>query len=316
MTRYFAFAKEASFNPPSPPTTPTRWLEISSEDISLDQQYVYVETVRERAYRHRLDGPQAISGSIDTPAFPGSAMTLLYYTLGSVTTTGTADPYTHTITPGNTIPSFSSWIGVEEYVSGGPIVMERKYNGMAISGVDIDYSAGEMLTLSFDVIAAKEATPGTTLQSPTFASDRPFSANDVVVTLGGSPSTVVESVSISIDNNIADDAFAIGSRILPALIVGRREITGSMDLRFASRDEYNNFLSGTTRSLVLDATIGANRQFKITLPKISYDTSNANIDTMERVVQGVDFTALWDDTSGYDIQIVVKNGDSNTQFVG
>ena len=134
MARYIAIAKESTYAPDPGPATPTHWVDVESEDINPDQAWIYPETVSQRDQtRYRIDGPFAVSGSVDTPVYPTSTLTMLYYALGTISTSGGGPTYTHTIDPAVIIPSFKLWVGIEETEYSGPHVAEKILRGCAIN---------------------------------------------------------------------------------------------------------------------------------------------------------------------------------------
>tara|TARA_Y100000310_G_scaffold344169_1_gene455493 strand:- start:678 stop:1610 length:933 start_codon:yes stop_codon:yes gene_type:complete len=309
MGRYFGFAKETTYNPSSPPAI-SRWIDIASEGLAPDDSSIYPDNVGQRDPYFALQGPFKYAGDISCWAQPTTVMQLLAYGLGTVSSSA-ADGngvYTHTISPNDIIPSFTGVVGLNT-------VKEREFKGGAVNSVTLDYRAGEAIAVSFNVVGASESLQD--IDTPTFPDERPFGFADATPTSPPGIDTIVEALSLTIANNIADDAHSIGSRFMPALIVGRRQITGSMDLRFETTTEYQRFLNGTTTSLGVNSTYGSAatlRQLELNLKKVKYDTTKANIDRLERIIQGIDFTAQYDTTSGKVMDIVVKNTEAGGTF--
>ena len=52
-------------------------LDVSGEDISVDNGYIYPATASSRHYKRGIKGPIKITGPIDTPLFPKGAASLL-----------------------------------------------------------------------------------------------------------------------------------------------------------------------------------------------------------------------------------------------
>ena len=291
-------------------------LDIGGEDITTDNGYIYPQTASNRTTRRKITGPLGITGPIDSPLFPEEAASLLYYGLGSVATTGSSAPYTHVIKKGTTLPFFSLEVGRD--------VKAHKYVGGAVNSFTLDYSPDETLNGSFDCVFRKELATSS-LASVTFpdfnSANRAFAGPDITFSIGNAEasvtaSTLCEAASISVENNLSTDAFALGSNLLPAHVVGAIGITGTMDLRYESSTNYDDFIATTEKRITLDGTYGSGaavKQILVDLPRIAYDTNRLPTDNVERFVQAIGFTAETD-TNGDPIICTVKNSKTNAQF--
>jgi len=321
--RYFQFETKSDFTSESFGAfgVNDHVLDVSGEDITGDQQYIYPQTVTGRTRRDRIQGPKKFGGSIDTPVFAVGATSLLYYGLGTVTTT-TNTPTTahnsHAITKAKTIPFFRAAVGRD--------LAEHQYVGGIVNGFTLDYDPSEVLMASFDVLFRRELALGTlsTIPESTFfpdysVADRTFGGTEISTEVDGVPLTdCFESVSISVENNVSDDVYCLGSPYLSAGIVAGLEVTGSFDLMYDATTRYTDFLNGTELQFELKATYGATtteRRVWTDLPKISLDTNKLPTDNIERYVQTIDFTAE-NDTNGDPIIITVVNAESNAAFAG
>jgi|GEM_PF-4661011 len=291
-------------------------LDVGGDDISGDHQYIYPLTTSDRVKRSKIQGPQKFTGSISVPLFPVGAASLVYYALGTVTTTlGTpnTDVNQHVITKAKTIPFFRAEFGRD--------VKAHRYVGGIVNTMTLDYNPAELLMASFDVVFRKELSMGT-LSSVTFPEfnsvERPLGGTEVSATFGGSSATFVESMSITCENNVEEDSFALGSKYLPAGIIAMLDVTGSMDLRYDVETRYQDWLDGTDKQVVLEGSYGsgeAYRKIKVDLPDIAYDTNNLPVDNYERLVQTIDFTAQRD-SNGDPILVTIVNEKTNAQFTG
>lgn len=320
VDRYLEFETQSTFTDETFPNfgVNSHVLDVSGEDITGDQQYIYPPTSTGRVKRNRISGPVKFSGPVDIPIYSISAPSFLYYALGAVTTvpnTPVTALNTHTIKKAKTIPFFRAAIGRDE--------KEHQYVGGIIGGFTLDYSPDEILTGSFDLIFRREKSPLATLATAVTFPDfniieRAFGGVEVTPRIGGSDVTFVESLSVTLENNVAEDAFALGSKYLPAGIVSELAITGSMDVRYDSSDKYTDWLDGTERQIELNATHGTGddlRNIDVDLPLCSYDVNRLPTDNIERYVQTIDFTPE-QDTNGDPIIITIVNAESNAEISG
>jgi len=323
VDRYFQFETKADFTSESFGAfgVNDHKLDVSGEDITGDHQYIYPQTSTGRTKRNRIQGPKKFGGPIDTPVFASGATSLLYYGLGTATTvtdTPTTAHNQHTVTKGKTLPFFRAAIGRD--------LKEHQYVGGIVNGFTLDYSPSEVFSASFDVIFRRELSPLGTLKTDSEASffpaysttERTFGGVEVTTQVDGGGTDCFESVSISVENNVADDAYCLGSAYLSAGIVAGLEVTGSFDLLYDASTRYTDWIDETEVQFEMNAahsaTIAA-RAVNTNLPKISLDTNKLPTDNIERYVQTVDYTAE-DDSNGDPIIIVVENAETNAQFTG
>lgn len=324
VDRYFQFETKSDFTSESFGAfgVNDHKLDVSGEDITGDHQYIYPMTTTGRTKRDRITGPKKFGGPIDTPIFASGATSLLYYGLGTCTTTTntpTTSHNSHALTKGKTIPYFRAAVGRD--------LAEHQYVGGIVNSFTLDYSPTEVLTGSFDVIFRKELSPLGTLKTDSEASffpdysgaERTFGGAEVSTLIDGSDQgDCFESVSIEVNNNVSDDIYCLGSAYLSAGIVTGLEVTGSFDLLYDATTRYTDWLDGTNRQFELNASHGTGtteRRVYTDLPKLSFDTNKLPTDNIERYVQTVDFTAQ-NDSNGDPIIITVANAETNAQFTG
>ncbi len=288
------------------------------EDITGDQQYIYPRTAGLRNIRGRVEGSKKWTGPLDTPMYSIHAPSLIYYAMGTavtVTNSPTTSHNTHTITKADSLPFFKAGIGRE--------INEHKYVGGIISGYTIDYSPDDVFTGSFDVVFRREISPLGTLDTSAAFPDyddleRGFGGVEVQPRLASGDVNFIESASVTLENNVADDAYSLGSSFLPAGIIAAFGVTGSFDLRYDNNSRYTDWLDGTKVRFELNAQHGAagtQRDVKFDFPKISYDVTRLPTDNIERYVQTLDFTAE-PDTNGDPVVVTVINAQSNAQLTG
>lgn len=324
VDRYFQFETKSSFTSESFGNfgANDHRLDVSGEDITGDHQYIYPATATGRIKRDRITGPKKFSGPIDSPIFPVGSASLLYYGLGSVATTTnspTTNHNSHKITKGKTIPFFRAAIGRD--------LAEHQYVGGMVNGFTLDWDPNEVFTGSFDTVFRKELSPLGTLKTdsegsffPDYSSaERAFGGSEVGTFIDGSDQgDCFESVSVSVENNVADDAYCLGSAYLSAGVIGGLDVTGSFDLVYESTTRYLDWLDGTARRFELRATHGTGateRRVWTDLPNLSFDTNKLPTDNIERYIQTVEFTAQGD-SNGDPIIITVVNAEENAKFAG
>ena len=221
---------------------------------------------------------------------------------------------THVITKDTSVPFFRAGIGRD--------LNEHQYVGGIIGGFTVDYSPGEVLSASFDAILRREKSPLGALDTNAIfvdfdSAERAFGGSEVTPLIDTVAATFVESASITVANNVADDAYALGNAHLPAGIIAAFETTGSFDLRYDTNNRYTDWLDGTTRQFELNAqfTTPAQRDIKFNFPIISYDVNRLPTDNLERYVQALEWTAEID-SNGDPLIITIVNAQENAEITG
>jgi len=321
LVRYIQFETQSNF------TTETfsafgsdaHVIDPIGEDITGDQQYIYPRTAGLRNIRGRVEGSKKWTGPLDTPLYSAHAPSLIYYAMGTAVTVDNS-PFaainTTVITKADSLPFFKAGIGRE--------LNEHRYTGGIMSGFTIDYSPDDVFTGSFDCVFRRELSPAAldTLASfPDYDDlERGFGGVEVTTRLGGADVDFVESASVTLENNVADDAYSLGSSFLPAGIIAAFGVTGSFDLRYDAVTRYTDWLDGTKPRFELNAQHGVvasvtQRDVKFDFPKISYDVNRLPTDNIERYVQTLDWTAE-PDTNGDPVIVTVINAQDNTSITG
>jgi len=318
MVRFIGIGIETTYGEAA---TITDYIDAVSESITGGQSFIDVETAGTRWIRERVPGPWSESGSFDIIVNADNITKILKCALGDVTTSddggSPAVAYKHEFKPSSTLPSFTLEVcpDVGSY--------SRQIVGCGITSLRFEAPARELLTASVDILAAKEKliSPST----PTFTTRRPFVFYDGQIS--GLVTANVEAFRLTIENDIPDDAFVLGSRFLPGLRVQGFTVSGELDLTFLDWDAYQKFLGsasatepGTTaESYSLTATFTSpeetgssvagfeNYELEFHLPKIYLDTAEAHFDRRDRIVETVRFTAVYDSTADYVVKVTVVN---------
>lgn len=297
----------------------TKYIPILSEDITPTSGVILPEEIKgSRARETALEGDFTIEGDIE---FNGAAENglgeMLIGALGSCSTSGTASPYVHTFTGKDTLPSYTVEINTGN-------VMKRIIPGCKVGVLTIGCSVGEPLTVTSTLTGKTENIATSGFGSPSYSTVRAFVGGDASITLGGTASARVENFEVVIDNSLIKDYKTLGgTRTIKDLPEGRRAITGSMDLGFEAVDVYKWFLGGGTAPQTEGTTVaievtwtgtsfgGTAYTLKIELPKCRIRTEGANISDADRVVEGVEFDALWDSSSTADVKVTLTNSEAS-----
>ena len=304
MARYLAMGKEDVFGQEA---TSYRYIDLASEGLRTEHEWIMPELAGYRWKRMAMRGTMRVGGSVDAYAQFGSLGIFLLAALGAVSTsqpdpTGAPSVYRHEFTPADSLPSYTLRVASE--------VTGRQFLGCVCSSLELSIAPGELLGISLEVVGQREEafSPG----EPEW-DDSPYVgfADLVSAEVGGSPVSL-EALTLTIENDLADDAFELGSAYLPEIPVQALSITGSFDLKFKDRTHLDRFLSGEETSLYLrfegpEIEGGLRYCLELDLPRIIYKTAGANVSGRERLVESVEFEALFDPAEGRIIKAVLQN---------
>lgn len=309
-TGYVGIAKESTFGTA---VAPANFLPVKSAEANTDPQNYYPEEIRSsRAKNKVVPMGQKHEASTELDAEPNNLGHFLLAALGNVASVqpddvGNPTVYDHVFTPGNVLPSYT----LEMYDT----LMIRRIAGSKLDTLSLAVEAGGdgVLTAEGSWFAQSIADEAAAA-SPSYNDQLPFSFNGVDVTKGGSATTEVRSMELEISNNLKDDHYVLSSsKNVSEIPEGMREVTGSVEMFFKSKADYTAFMAGTKDSLKFTFT-GAiisgtySEKLILDLPDISYDAFEVPLDGPDdEIVATMEFTALYDSNSAYEVQATLTN---------
>jgi len=262
--------------------TTTRFLPLISE--SLKTEIARVESPGIIAGQQVLrstqwtQGNKTITGDVRHELYDQDFGLLLRAAFGTVSTSGTAVPYTHLFWPANPGLSFTTQVG-RPLVYG--TVQPFTYEGCKITSWDLGISAGENVTWGMSVVAEEE-TMGTALASASYTTGlRPWHAKSASLTIAGVAHNI-KAFSIKGENGVDTERRFLGSTVIAEPL--RKELaayTGQLDIEWGNPSgqgtlNYHRFFGGTEAALVctlasgtLSATITANVRYDGVTPNVS-----------------------------------------------
>jgi tail tube protein len=238
----------------------TKFLEFVSESLAADIERIESQGLR-AGRRVQLSaqwaaGRSSAGGDIELELSNVGQGLLWLHAMGASGSSG-GGPYIHTYTPADLQTLFMTMQVGKPFIGG--TVQAFTYTGCTIAGWELSASAGEIATVTFNILAQAEST-AIALATATYpATYAPMTFVHGVLSLGGSAVDVRE-VTISADNGLKDDRYFIkgsGLRSKP-IEAAKREYTWSAEMDFADLTAYNRFKNGTEAALTLTFTNGAN----------------------------------------------------------
>lgn len=262
-------------------SAPDRAFEFTSEGIKTDRGLIsasgigrgpWMRADRDVVYQMGAAGPIAIE------MLTKGMLLLLKHCTGSLVTAQVAetDEYTHTFTSDvNALDELSATVQVGRPSSDGT-VRPFTYLGAVVTSFTIELSLDGVLTLSVEW-AAREEVRSQTLASATYpAGAAVWAFPHAELTIDGTP-LVVKQFSVTFTNALDLERRGIGA-VLRRKPIANEMFTaeGTLDAEFESLTEYEDFLDGTNKEIVLTleqgeiADTGNPFVFELTLPAILY----------------------------------------------
>jgi len=314
---------------PGTPVTPDHFYQFTTESLAAKKKIVQVQTIGggqqfDRG-NFRATTQREAGGDVDLPFPVKGAGLLLQNMLGSFSTVptqqGTSGAYLQVHTPG----AFTGKaLSVQKGVPATDGTIEPfTYTGAKITGWELDCKQSDILTAKFTFDAMDELTTGTTPASPALATPSYTNAvafnfvqgalvsGGTVSTAGGVTSvTGATAVAAVRAANLKGTTAVDGARFNLGSVTKAEQIqnswsnlTGSLDVEFASRalyDQYRADQSGALKLTFTGAIIDTTYPYllEILIPQAWFeDGASPQVGGPGIVMQSVPFTATFDGTN-------------------
>lgn len=256
-----------------------------------------------------LYGEAKFAGAVDGPLFPSNAMELIAASIGADTVTGTAPPYTHTISESNTLASLT----VEKNLGG---YQSLQFAGCRTSKLSVKAPVGnEPVSISADMMGQSVAV----LTSPTAISvtnELPFVFAEASVTLATHARADVTNLQLDIDNGLKE-TYTYSAQHGPSFLTPvTLHVSGTFDVVWSSLNDstYGDFSvmeNGTLGVLsVAFAHPAGGYSVTFSMPQVALSKYGNDVKEEDVIMSSISFEASKPLTGGsqYTIQAVVVNG--------
>jgi hypothetical protein len=269
------------------------YIEALSEDLTLSiERFGYKAIIGSLSEPDDATGLFRVAGGIRLAANPMWLLPFLKSNLQSVvTTSGTGPLYSHAFQTTSGGGDFSSAVPNQPYSFEifRDIGTSMRYTGCLIDTLAFTFSADgpvmcEAGVLGKDAEAIAKTTP-TFVTSPA----KPFNFDTVSLSLGGAGTALIESLTVTINNNFEGlGALALSNRISKVRRSNHQmvEVRGTLD--FTDNTEYQKFVDQTEQRIAINATRAASFAMLIDIPRLVYTAFPVGIPGRERIT--VDFT--------------------------
>ena len=292
---------------------PTKFLPIRSESLALVEDRQYRMNIRGLADRQNpIQGYTRIEGDIEFEVTSTTLPYFLYLARVAPSRTGVG-PYVYTFAPANvTLPTTAA--GVTNRKTGS-LYVKRGDNVFGYAGCSVGRLAfsvvDSILMCTASLMGLTEADQ--TEDAETFDTKQPYSAGDVTFEFGVSAAparTDFDSVTIDLNDN-AENQQRIKAGTGPAYITwGEREVSGSADHDFDTKDDYDRFVAQTKLELILTGSNSAtDDEVELKVVAVAIDSYQTNLTALGELVRAsFDYHGYYDTGDVY--SFVVKTTES------
>jgi hypothetical protein len=229
LVRYLYAGKESTSYAGGGTTT---GIKVTSINENIDRGIFIEEDVSSYIGSSGYGGALKLSGDAEGSLRPLQMDCIIEALLGTKTPNLDGD-YEYTI-------GYPGSVQIDIGESNATISRETDYVGCIIKSGSFSFEPSEAAKFSFDWIASDYSQ--TTYASPTYTTEEPVMFWSASVSIDGTPSTMVKSLTLDINRNINEDAFVVGSFNYPRITLGgMTEITASIEF---SQDEFNEIKTG------------------------------------------------------------------------
>lgn len=296
--------------------TPSRFYEFRSEGLQRTINRIESQAIRKGDRLLRSDrwapGQESVEGDITAEIAYKSFGLWFKHAFGAVATsqpdaTNNPDVYEHLFTLGQLEDkSLTAQVGLDD--------IPKAYTGIVISSWSIEVSNDGFALLQLSLAGREEdlGEPLAAVSYPTGLVLLPFTHARLDV---GASTVQVNQASVSCDNQLATDRYALGSGLMrrPAE-AQRRQVTGSVEADFDSLTLYNRYINGEEAKLVLDFVGPAidadfNYQLEVTA-NARYDGDTPTVGGFEEIRQPLNFKAVDPDDGTASFELLYRTDDS------
>lgn len=254
-----------------------------------------------------LYGEQTQIGTISAPFFPTNGAELMIASIGTDAITGSGNPYTHTISQANLLPS----VTIEQNIGG---FQSLQYAGCRVGKMTLTAAAqNEPINVAYDMVGQSVAV----LSSPTsvtIANEIPFVFAEGSISMFSNPRVDIASIKIDIDNGLKstwtfDQEHGPGFITPTTLHVSGTVTVVWSSLTNATYGDYNTMINETLGSLVFTVAHpgGTGASLTITCPQVVFSKYGLDMKVGDVIMSNMTFEASKSLSSGYTVQAVLLN---------
>lgn len=299
-------AKETTFGTP---VTATTFLPMTGNSMTADPGWFSPELMMATRDLHvfNLYGQAVYTGTVEGPFFPSNAATLMVGSIGTDVVTGSSNPWTHTVSQANTLPSFTVEKNLGNYQS-------VQFAGCRVGKMTLNVPAtNEAANVSYD-LTGRSAAILTTPTAVSVINESPYVFAEGSLTLFSNARAEVSSASITIDNGLKSTYTYSGQHGPSFITPVTLHVSGSITLVWSSLNDatygdFSSLVNGTLGSLSLSLTHpgATGSSLTITCPQVALTKLDWDLKMTDVIMSNLTFEATKSIGLGYTVQAVMLN---------
>lgn len=293
---------------------------FTTENLKATRQTFDSQTITgDRERMKPVRGNVNVSGQIAMEVSPENMLLMLYYAIGTWTTTpttaGSTGPFTHTFATGSKLPSFQAQVNFGADAPTGQ--QYHLFSGLKVNTFSLQVPNNGNVTATFDCIGKNVAMSGSGIDAtPTTTTFTRYSSFEIEVQLDGTSATNVESFSLTVANELDESVYPISTDGLRTeLPNGFQTVSGQFTAFFDDATLLTKAQDGEKFPITLKLTRGTglgedgNESMTFTIPSTMLEQTSPEVSGPAGVKLQMAFKAYKDlATAGSNIMsLVVKN---------
>jgi hypothetical protein len=309
---HFGLAKESTWGTA---VAATDFAEILSENMTTTLDRFPTRNVH--AAFHEPDdhvGAERNGGDVVVMAHPVSVGHFLKGVMNTVSQAAVVSGFLHRTRFITTKSEFADGVPVQPYTLEvfRDVGSSHRYAGALINRLSLSIAPNQELRVTASFLAKSASVIAKT--TPTFPGSPtdPFTFDTCSLSLGGSATARIESLAISINNNL-EGLLALNASDTIARVRrrGAQEVRISGVLDFIDNAEYDDFVAQTERALVMTVTKTASFQLVVSVPRMVYTAFPTGIGGRDRLTVGFEGMARYLTTSAVALSMELTTTKSN-----
>lgn len=289
---------------------PTNFQSMTSNTLEYDPAWFspeVMQAVRDRNI-YNLYGAAKIAGGMGGLLMPTNGIPLLVYAIGTDVVTGTAAPYTHTVSQANQLKSMTIEKSIGSHQS-------LRYAGCRIDKLEIKAASGNT---GAEITADAKGQSYAIIATPTAVSivnELPFVFSEASVTLFGNLRAEVESFTLALENALKETWTFSGNHGPSFITPTSLHVSGSIDVPWSSLNDavfgdFTSMVNGTlgTLSFGLTHPVAANGSVTLNCAQVALSKYSNDLKVGDIVKSTLTYESSKSLPSGNTISAVITNG--------
>lgn len=265
-----SYIAEATFG--TDPGTAKQEIRYTGESLNFNIDNTVSDEIRsDRNTTDLIQVSAEAAGDINFELSYGSFDDLIEAAFASTWQTDTPSAGLDTIEPGITLKSFS----IDKHFQDAETESHFNFTGMRVGTFSLDFSVGSIVTGAFSFMGldatGTEAAPSPSATAPSTTSVMNAVTNVSNVLIDAGAAGCLNTFSMVLNNGLRGQD-CVGNLGHSGISLGRIDLTGNLNIYFASMSEFTKFKAGTAFELTFDLTDAAGNKYSFTFPELKYET--------------------------------------------